>query len=167
MKKILLVVILLITTLTLSGCYDGLVSDEEYSNLIAGVTATKQNGQTVDYNLDILKDETHFNNEIESAVYCKLDIRQVKECKIKGLCFFVRSSQDCTLEFSMFTNNKMLVSMVYDLKSFESQEVGLFPQEGFILNDSNSLHIEINEQNNYEEKTKFVFDTFVIFFEES
>lgn len=88
MKKFLLVVILLLTTITISGCYDGLVSDKEYSNIIGGIVATKDNGETVNYNLKILKDDIHFNNEIESAKYCKLEIMNVKKCDVKGLCFF-------------------------------------------------------------------------------
>ena len=56
MKKILLVAILIFTTIMISGCFGGLVSDEEYSTLIIGITATKQNGETISYNLDILKD---------------------------------------------------------------------------------------------------------------
>ena len=80
MKKFLLVAILIFTTIMISGCYGGIVSDEEYLNLIAGVTATKENGETINYSLNILRDEIHFNNEIESANYCKLEIQKLKNC---------------------------------------------------------------------------------------
>ena len=47
MRKILLVAILIFTTIMISGCFGGLVSDEEYSTLISGITATKKNGETI------------------------------------------------------------------------------------------------------------------------
>lgn len=167
MKKFLLVVVLIITTVILSGCYDGLVSDEEYSNLIAGIVATKDNGESVSYNLDLLKDETHFNNEIESAKYCKLEILHEQECKVKSICFFVRSSQDSTFTFSIFSNDKMLDSFTKECKSFESEEIDFFLTESITLNSNNNLYILIEEQTeDSTPKTNFVFDTFVIFFEE-
>ncbi len=168
MKKFLLVVVLLITPFILSGCYDGLVSDEEYPNLIAGIEATKDNGETVNYSINILKDETHFNDEIESAVYCKLEIRQVKKCKIKGVCFYVRSSQDCTLDFSIFTNDNLMQSSTKETQSFVSEEITFFFDESVILDDYNKLYIQVDEQlkNETDTRTSFVFDTLIIFFEE-
>ena len=168
MKKILLVAILIFTTIMISGCFGGLVSDEEYSTLISGITATKQNGETISYNLDILKDNIHFNNEIESAEYCKLEIRNVKECRVKSLCFFIRSSKDCILTFTLFTNDTEIASVTMECASYIAEEIDFFLNETIHLSTTDNLHIEIEEIRGDEtEPTTFVFDTLIIFFEEN
>lgn len=168
MKKFLLIAIVFLACIMLSGCYDGLVSEEEYSGLIEGIVATKDGAESVTYKLDILKDEIEFNGEIQSATYSRIEILPIKECKVKGLSFCIRCSQNATLGLSIFTNDKFLDSAIYDCKSFEVQDVYFFFDESVVLNDENSLYILVDEQteSGRVQKTKFVFDTLLIFFEE-
>lgn len=167
MKKFLLVAILIFTTIMISGCYGGIVSDEEYLNLIAGVTATKENGETINYSLNILRDEIHFNNEIESANYCKLEIQKLKNCNVRGVCFFVRSSDDSTLTFTLFHNNQKTSSITKFCERNSSTEIDFFLENSISFVASDTIHIEIEQQGDNEDKTPFVFDTLIIFFEES
>lgn len=168
MRKILLVAILIFTTIMISGCFGGLVSDEEYSTLISGITATKKNGETISYNLDILKDNIQFNNEIESADYCKLEIRNVKGCRVKSLCFFIRSSKDCILTFTLFTNNTELASVTMECASYIAEEIDFFLNETINLSTADNLYIKIEEIKGEDSaNTTFVFDTLIIFFEEN
>lgn len=79
--------------------------------------------------------------------------------------FFVRSSQNCTLTFSLFTNENLINSVTKKCESYKSEEIDFFLNQTVHLDYDSCFYILIEQQED-EEKTPFVFDTLIIFFQE-
>ena len=105
-KKISIVLLLITLTIFTTGCVNGIVSEQEYVNLLYGVSAEDENGNSVFYEIQTLIDNIEFNSTIQSKAYCKLDIYLKKSCQIKGVVFLVRSSENCTLKFTTYIDGE-------------------------------------------------------------
>ena len=153
MKKVLkitniftCILIILIASLTLTGCVSGVVSEKQYNEIFDGVDAQDKYGNSVYYQMRTLVDNIEFNSNIQSKAYCKLDIYIKQSCQIRGLFFIIRSSENCTL----------------------TKSVDLFFENEIACDNKTDLYIEVEEIKNSEEKsdTKYQFDSLVIFLSE-
>lgn len=175
MKKvclsIALISMLIFTVLLFSGCVEGFVSDDEYKTLISGVTAYDDKGNNYFYGNEILQNNVEFDTQIEYKNYCKLEIRKVKDCKIRGAVFVVRSLETTTLKFTFFANDVQLISKQKMIEKDRTVDIDLF-FEPYPISLSDNLYIEIeqiSEKNNKEENDeniKYKFDGFMVAFGE-
>lgn len=169
MKKVLKIIgllsVVIIAMFLFTGCVDGVVSEDNYCEIFEGVSAEDADGNSVYYQMRTLVDDTQFNSTIQSKPYCKLDIYLRSNCQIRGVVFIVRSSEDCTLEFTTCIDGDEKTSITKSFKKGVTTDVDLFFETTVRCNSLTDFYIEINEQNN-EEKTAFQFDGLVIFLEE-
>lgn len=169
MKKVLkiigLISLVIITIFLFTGCVDGVVSEENYCEIFEGVDAEDADGNSVYYEMRTLVDNTQFNSTIQSKPYCKLGIYLKSNCQIRGVVFIVRSSENCTLEFTACVDGKTKSSTTKSFKKGVTTDVDLFFENTVNCNALTDFYIEIKEQNS-EDKTAFQFDGLVIFLQE-
>jgi hypothetical protein len=163
-----LISIIIFATLCFTGCVSGVVSEEQYCELVDGVEAQDENGNTIYYQMRTLVDNTEFNESIQSKAYCKLDIYLTTSCQIKGVVFIVRSSDNCTLKFITYIDGESVSSNTKEITSENITDINLFFENTTECNSRSDFYIEIEEQNKEddEEKTSFKFDSLIIFLEE-
>ena len=175
MKKVLkitniitFILIILIASLTLTGCVSGVVSEKQYSEIFDGVDAQDKDGNSVYYQMRTLVDNIEFNSNIQSKAYCKLDIYIKQSCQIRGLVFIIRSSENCTLKFTTFIDDEIITSQTVEAKNNTTKSVNLFFEKAIACDNKTDLYIEVEEIKNSEEKsdTKYQFDSLVIFLSE-
>lgn len=169
MKKVLKIICLLsvvvLTIILFTGCVDGVVSEDNYCEIFEGVDAEDADGNSVYYQMRTLVDNTQFNTNIQSKPYCKLGIYLKNNCQIRGVVFIVRSSENCTLEFTACVDGEIKSSTTKSLKKGVTTDVDLFFENTVSCNNLTDFYIEINEQKT-EDKTAFQFDGLVIFLQE-
>lgn len=165
---IMIILTIIISTFMFTGCVSGVVSQEQYSEIFDGVSATDYDNNTVFYQMKTLVDNEKFNNELQSRTYCKLDIYLKKSCQIKGVVFLLRSSQDCSLKFTTYIDGEKYAENERSFFADKDQDIDLFFEEGIKANQLSDFYIEIEELNKTEdeEKTAFKFDSLIIFLEE-
>ena len=174
MKKSLKIINLLSISLILflaifcfTGCVSGVVSEQQYSELIDGVNAQDKDGNSVYYEMRTLVDDTQFNTNIQSKPYCRLDIYVRQSCQTKGVVFIVRSSEDCNLKFTTYINEEIKSTKTKEIKKGITTDIDMFFDTSSSCNSSSDFYIEIEEQNNEDEQlTSFQFDSLIIFLEE-
>ncbi|MCM1556931.1 MAG: hypothetical protein NC087_05295 [Anaeroplasma bactoclasticum] len=169
MKKVLKIIVLLsvviLTIFLFTGCVDGVVSEDNYCEIFEGVDAEDADGNSVYYQMRTLVDDTQFNSIIQSKPYCKLDIYLRNSCQIRGVVFIVRSSENCTLEFTANIDGEIKSSTTKSIKKGVTTDIDLFFDKPVSCNSLTDFHVEIQEQKT-EDKTAFQFDGLVIFLEE-
>ena len=169
MKKVLKIIgllsVVVMTIFLFTGCVDGVVSEDNYCEIFEGVDAEDADGNSIYYQMRTLVDNTEFNTTIRSKPYCKLDIYLKDNCQIRGVVFIVRSSEDCTLEFTACTDGETKSSIKKSFKKGVATDVDLFFEEPVHCSSSTDFYIEINEQKT-EDKTAYQFDGLVIFLKE-
>lgn len=169
MKKVLKIISLLsvviIAMFLFTGCVDGVVSEDNYCEIFEGVDAEDADGNSVYYQMRTLVDNTQFNTNIQSKPYCKLGIYLRNNCQIRGVVFIVRSSENCTLEFTAKIDGEIKSSKKKSLTKSVTTDVDLFFENPVSCNSLTDFCIEVNEQKT-EDKTAFQFDGLVIFLEE-
>lgn len=161
-----LICLLLMTTILLSACVSGIVSEKEYHKLFSGVNAFYNEEESINYEMKLLVDNKEFNHEIESKQYCKLDINLQQNCQIKGIVFLVRSSENVDLEFTVFNDLEIVKNKTKFFTKNSSTEVDLFFENTLNISTSNEFYIEIKQPKNEDKKVSFQFDSLVIFLEE-
>lgn len=174
MKKSLKIINLLSISLILflaifcfTGCVSGVVSEQQYSELIDGVNAQDKDGNSVYYEIKTLVDDTQFNTSIQSKPYCRLDIYFRQSCQTKGAVFIIRSSEDCTLKFTIFIDEEIKSTKTKEIKQGITTDIDLFFETPVACNSISDFYIEIEEHNNEDnEQTSFQFDSLIIFLEE-
>ena len=150
-----------------TGCVSGVVTEQQYSELIDGVNAQDKDGNSVYYEMRTLVDDTQFNTSIQSKPYCRLDIYCKQSCQTKGVVFIVRSSDDCTLKFTTFIDEEIKSTKTKELKKGITTSIDMFFDTSSLCNSSSDFYIEIEEQNLEDEQlTSFQFDSLIIFLEE-
>lgn len=77
----------------------------------------------------------------------------------------VRSSENCTLEFTAYLKGESKSTKTLNLKKGVATSVDLFFENPVHCNSQTEFYIEINE-NEKEDKTAFQFDSLVIFLKE-
>ena len=174
MKKSLKIINLLSISLILflaifcfTGCVSGVVSEQQYSELIDGVNAQDKDGNSVYYEIKTLVDDTQFNTSIQSKPYCRLDIYVKQSCQTKGVVFIIRSSENCTLKFTTFIDEEIKSTKTKEIKKGITTDIDLFFDSPVGCNSSSDFYIEIEElKNEDDELTSFQFDSLIIFLEE-
>ncbi len=175
MKKVLkvlnllsLILIILASTLCLSACVSGVVSEKQYTEIFSGVNAEYDDGNSVYYQMRTLVDNTQFNESIQSKPYRKLDIYISQSCQIKGIVFVVRSSENCTLKFTAYVDEEIVSVKTKTLSGSVVSDIDLFFNITYACNTGTNFYIEIEELNKQEdeENTEFQFDSLVIFLQE-
>lgn len=174
MKKSLKIINLLSISLILflaiscfTGCVSGVVSEQQYSELIDGVNAQDKDSNSVYYEIKTLVDDTQFNTSIQSKPYCRLDIYFRQSCQTKGAVFIIRSSEDCALKFTIFIDEEIKSTKTKEIKQGITTDIDLFFETPVACNSISDFYIEIEEQNNEDnELTSFQFDSLIIFLEE-
>lgn len=159
--------ILILASFCFTGCVSGVVSEEQYSEIISGVNAEDKDGNSVYYETKTLVDNTQFNTNIQSKPYCRLDIYFRQSCQTKGVVFIVRSSEDCTLKFTILIDEDIKATKTKELKKGITTDIDMFFDGTFSCNSISDFYIEIEEQKNEDEElTSFQFDSLIIFLEE-
>lgn len=175
MKKVLKILniltislVMIFTCILFTGCVSGVVSEEQYSEIFDGVDAQDEDGNSVYYQMRTLVDNTEFNSNIQSKAYCRLDIYIKQSCQIRGMVFIIRSSENCTLKFTTFIDGESQTAKTVEAKENITTSVDLFFDEAVSCNQFSDLYIEVEETTNSEDnhKTKFKFDSMVIFIQE-
>ncbi len=169
MKKVLKIISLLsvviIAMFLFTGCVDGVVSEDNYCEIFEGVDAEDADGNSVYYQMRTLVDNTQFNTNIQSKPYCKLGIYLRNSCQIRGVVFIVRSSENCTLEFTANIDGEIKSSTTKSITKGVTTDVDLFFDSTVSCDSLTDFYIEVKEQKT-EDKTAFQFDGLVIFLEE-
>jgi hypothetical protein len=164
----MIILVLILSTITLSGCIEGFVDEEQYNNLISGVCAYDTSGQSYFYGNDLLQNNIEFDTQIEYKEYCKLEIWKVNDCKIRGVVFVVRSLGTVNLKFTAFANNVQLYSKQKEVKSNSTTDIDLF-FEPYEFLEEDEFYITIEQIQNYEvepELVQFKFDGVMVAFTE-
>jgi len=154
----------------LTGCVDGLVREDQLINLIDGMECQTIYDNLYFYQIEMLTNNTSFDEEIMFDSYSKLTLNTKENCEIKGIAFVVRSLQNANLNFQVLIQDEVLLEKEYNLVANTNEFVSLFLTESVLVSDNNFLTININEQvdeldENFEYAT-FAFDSFLIFFKE-
>lgn len=166
-KKISIVLLLITLTIFTTGCVNGIVSEQEYGNLLFGVSAEDENGNSVFYEIQTLIDNIEFNSTIQSKAYCKLDIYLKKSCQIKGVVFLVRSSENCKLKFTTYIDGESVSTTTQNLLQEKTSVIEMFFTNTITCLSDSNFYIEIEQLNTEEnEKTSFKFDSLIIFLQE-
>lgn len=165
---IFLISIILISSFCFSACVSGVVSEKQYAEIFNGINAEYDNGNSVYYQMKTLVDNTQFNESIQSKPYRKLDIYINQSCQIKGVVFLIRSSENCTLKFTIYIDEDIASTKTETFSSSVVSDIDLFFDITYACNSRTNFYIEIEELNKQEdeEKTDFVFDSFIIFLQE-
>ena len=154
MKKVCfiltIIVSIILIALLLTGCVAGFVDDEQYQDLISGVTAYDDENNSYYFDNEILLNNVEFDTQIEYKKYCRLEIRKVNNCKIRGIVFVVRSLETGTLKFTVFANDVQLYSKQKEVKENVTEDIDLFFEPYYFLT-SDVLYISV-EQTNLEEQ---------------
>ena len=172
MKKIshyiIVILVSILSIITLSGCIEGFVSEEQYNNLINGIYALDIDGESYFYGNDLLQNNIEFDAQIEYKKYCKLEIRKVNNCKVRGVVFVVRSLETTNLKFTVFANNVQLYSKQMEVKSNSTTDIDLFFEPySFLVEDEFYITIEQIENNEVEpELVQLKFDGVMVAFTE-
>ena len=141
---------IILIALLLTGCVAGFVDDEQYQTLISGVTAYDDENNSYYFDNEILINNVEFDTQIEYKKYCRLEIRKVNNCKIRGIVFVVRSLETGTLKFTVFANDVQLYSKQKEVKENVTEDIDLFFEPYYFLT-SDVLYISV-EQTNLEEQ---------------
>ena len=148
MKKVCfiltIIVSVILVALLLTGCVEGFVDDEQYQNLISGVTAYDEENNSYVYDNEILLNDIEFDTQIEYKKYCRLEIRKVNNCNVRGIVFVVRSLGTGTLKFTVFANDVQLYSKQKEVKSNVTTDIDLFFEPHTFLT-SDSLYITVEQ----------------------
>jgi len=149
----------------MTGCIDGIVSEDNYCDFINGVNAYYSENDSVYFEMRTLIDDTEFNENIQSKSYCKLDIDFKKSCQIKGVVFNVRSSNNCTLKFTALIDDEEITFTKENLLTDEIINVAMLFENTFNVDSGESVTVKIEEelQNENDEKSTFQFDDLIIF----
>ena len=168
LNKIIFVCIMMISMIILTGCFSGVVYENQYCEIFGGIDSEYGDGNSVYYQMKTLVDNTEFNNTIQSKHYCKLDISLKQKCQIKGVVFIVRSLDTCTLKFTTFIDEVEKSTITKEIEKEIVYGIDMFIDNAeALISDSNYL-LQIKELNKQEdeERTSFIFDSFVIFLQE-
>jgi len=165
LKKIYMVISILAIPFLMTGCVSGIVSTDEYCNLINGVNAYYSENDSVYFDMRTLIDDTEFNECIQSKSYCKLDIDFKKSCQIKGIVFNVRSSKYCALKFTTLIDDEEIAFTNANLFADKIVNIAMFFDSTFIVDSTRFLSVRIDEevQNENSENSTFQFDDLIIF----
>lgn len=158
----------ILAMISLSGCIRGVVSENQYKELFAGVVAQDESGNTIYYEMKTLVDNIKFNSSLQSKPYCKLDIYILESCQIRGTVFLIRSSENCTLKFTTFIDGEIKVTKTKTISANSNCDIDLFFDNSKLCNAKSDFYIEIEElgKQKDEQKTNFMFDSLIIFLEE-
>ncbi|MEG1752207.1 MAG: hypothetical protein RR247_04070 [Clostridia bacterium] len=160
--------LIIISCIAFSGCVAGVVSEDNYCDLIAGVNAEIDEKNSVYYEMRTLVDNIEFNSNIQIKPYCKLDIMFKKSCQIKGIVFIVRSSKNCTLKFTTFIDGSETLSRTKALTKNVMRDVDMLFVMPKNIAPTSEVFVQIKELdiNKNEEKTEFAFDSLIVFLQE-
>ena len=165
LNKIYIVISILALPFLMTGCVSGMVSTDDYCDLINGVNAYYSENDSVYFDMRTLIDVTEFNESIQSKSYCKLEIDFKKSCQIKGIVFNVRSSKDCVLKFTTLIDDEEITFTNENLLADKVVNIAMFFDSTFIMDSTRFLSVKIDEemQDGNSEKSTFQFDDLIIF----
>jgi len=172
MKKVFKIIntlfILIFSSISLTACVAGVVSEKQYIEFFSGVDAIDEHGNSVFYEMKTLVDNIEFNTNIQSKSYCKLDVYLKQSCQIKGVVFLVRSSKKATYKFTTCINEMIVSTNIKEINENSTTIIELFFNDTYECKNSDEFYIEIEELNlvENEEKSKFVFDSLIVFLQE-
>ncbi len=147
---------------------DKTVTREEYKTLVSGITAEIGEGETKDYGLDVLIDDEEFNSSIVANPYQKLTIQNIEDFHSLGFAFQIKAEGDCILKMTLYKNDEALTSQDLEVISNQKTSVALILDEAVEVKTTDNLYIVVEQLDLAEgqDRTNFVFDTLMTFFDE-
>lgn len=148
-----------------SSSSGGTVTQEQYEILVDKIQVRKLDDEIKNIPLSILTDNIQFNAEIENNAYKRIEILNKKNYKSKGVVFLVKAESDSNITFTLYKNDEVLKSTNLSLEANTPTDVELLLSTSIEINTTDKYFVEIGEVG--ENKTRFVFDCLLSFFDEA
>ena len=168
MKKLALSLILVVSLL-LSGCYEGLVDNYTYNNLIGGITAKTIDNIYYSYDLETLTNSIKFDSNIQNEIYDEIQIENKANFKMFAFYLYVKVENTCTLSFDLYLNNNLLKQIEHSFSDNEEFVLEYFFDSDIEVSVNDNLVIKVSQMIDGEQQEpskKMVFDNLIIFFKE-
>lgn len=146
----------------------GTVTQEQYESMVSGITAEISESESKIYSLEKLTDDIQFNSEIENKAYTKLTINKTKSFKTLGVVFLTKADNNCSIKFTLMKNDEVLKSTTLSLEADTESDINLLLATSVDISLEDNFYIKVEETglSEGEEKTNFVFDSLLSFFDE-
>lgn len=146
----------------------GTVTKEQYETFISGVNAKVEGEEDRFIELSKLTDDTQFNGEIANKPYSSLEIKNSQGYKSLGYVFLIKAEKDCTLKFTLYKNEEVLKMSTLMFTEDTETDVNLLLETSVDVATTDNVYIKIEETGLSEgaEKTRFVFDSLLSFFDD-